>query len=70
MIEPRGRSGGLRPLHGVALVVGFVAAAVVTWIVFTFVVGILFKIVEIVIVAAIIAAAVHLLSRRSRRRRI
>ena len=70
MIEPRGRQGGLRVFHGVALVAVFIVAAVVIWVVFSFVVGIIVKIIEIALIAAVVAFAIHLISRRGRKRHL
>lgn len=69
MIEPRGRSGGLRLFHGVALVAVFVVAAVVIGYIVSVVVGVLFKIIEIALVAAVVFFAVRLVARRARRHR-
>jgi high-affinity Fe2+/Pb2+ permease len=69
MLEPRSKSGGLRLVHGVVVTAAVVVAAIVTWVVFSFVLGIFFKLVELVIVIALVAAVVHLVRRHSRRGR-
>ncbi len=69
MLEPRRKPGGLRSFHGLAMVAVVVLAAVVTLLVFDFVVGFFFKIVELAVVVALVAGAIRLISRNSRRRR-
>jgi hypothetical protein len=70
MLEPRRKPGGLRSLHGVSMAAVVVLAAVVTLVVFDFVVGFFFKIVELIVVLAIVAGAIRLISRHSRRARL
>ncbi len=55
--------------HGVAMVAVVVVAAVITLVVFDFVVGFFIKIVELAVVVALVAGAIHLITRNARRRR-
>ncbi len=67
MLEPRRQPGGIRKFHGFAMVAVVVVAAVVTLVVFNFVVGIFFKIVELAVVVALVAGAIRLITRNARR---
>ena len=54
MLEPRRRSGGL--VHGVVVAGAVIVAVIVTWVVFSFVISIFVRLVELVVVIALIAA--------------
>ncbi len=67
MLEPRGKPGGLRVGHSLAMAAVVVVAAVVAWVLFDALIGFLFHLIEIVLVIAVVAGAVHLIRRSARK---
>ena len=68
MIEPRSSQRGLRPGHTLTVVAAAVIAAIVVYVAFSWVVGLLAFLIKTVVVVAVIAGVVYLVTRRGRRR--
>jgi hypothetical protein len=71
MIEPRQRSGtSLRPGHGLTIVAAAVIAAIVAYVAFGWVVGIVWFLIKTIVVIAVIATVLYLVVRHARRGRL
>lgn len=69
MIEPHRKGSVMRPGHYLVVGATAVAAALVAWVVLHAVVGIVFEIVKVAVVAAIVVAVFWGVSRMARRHR-
>jgi hypothetical protein len=68
MIEPRTTPGGLRPGHKLTVVAVAVVAAIVAYLAFSWIVGLVAFLIKTVLVIAVIGGVLYLLMRRGRRR--
>jgi ABC-type nickel/cobalt efflux system permease component RcnA len=68
MIEPRSTQGGLRPGHKLTVVAAAVVAAIVVYLAFGWIVGLVAFLIKTAVVIVVIGGVLYLVLRRSRRR--
>lgn len=66
MIQPAEKHHGIRPLHAVGVLVTFALLIVIAFAVLSFVAGIVWTILKVVVIAAIVVLLGRFLLRRSR----
>jgi threonine/homoserine/homoserine lactone efflux protein len=67
VLQPKGKQTSLRPRHGVAIALGVVAAVLVAYVAFSFIVGTIAFLIKLVIVVGIIYLIVRFVTRSARR---